>query len=717
LKKYIYSSLIASFAYLGVSSSVAQSPVIIDKSGEEGSVVVYTAEFFAPYNPLSAEDMINRLPGVEGLIGGFRFDEEERRGLRSNTDQILIDGKRLTGKEMQSSQVLQNLSAQSVDRIELITGNVKELDTEVGVRVINVILKPNAGKGSGVAEIGGFSWPSGQRRPFGSLSYNSSIGNLSYSASFLYRPWVSPVDITDVITTPEGGRLSVVEQFQRQGRQAQHIGRGSFTYNSPSGKVLSVNALIEHLPLDKEDETVTFADLGDDPLIETERNLDVISGKDTTWEISGDYSHPFGKRLSFTGLFVYSNEITDRNNNNFELIEDDGLAEFLETFGYEEDLTKLGGDDRDQTSTETILRGTLDWNPNSRHEFEIGVEGALNTLDKDINFFRIENGERLNIPIINSDQKISEDRVEAFTTYSWKPFNALEIETGVAAEFSWLDQVGSDVSSERYLSFVKPSIDFFINPSQFSQIYLSLRRDVGQLNFRDFIAKVNREDDEVLPGNPNLVPEKSWDAELGLERRFSNGAGVLNWRAYYRRVSDVKDLIPFGVSDSQPGNLGRGDDYGTEIKSSIRFGRFSKFDAVLSASALFTESKVIDPFTGVKRRFGNQHEYEFNVNYRHDVKSLGLSYGFDVFKLGPSIESDFDELDEKSVTSDLRVFMEKTITRGVILRLFWANALEVTSYRKRTIFSPSQVSGNVEQIQFRKFERAFIAGARLRSTF
>lgn len=687
----------------------SSEPRVEDRGGDENaSVVVYDAEYFAPYNPITAEDMLNRIPGTEGLVGGFGNDQEERRGLRSNTDQILIDGKRLTGKENQSSSFLEKLPAKSVERIELITGNVRELDTDVGVRVINVVLKEGAGRGSGVAQIGAFVFSDNAVQPMSSISYSGSAGALSYTASAQLRPAQSPTDVVDVITTEAGGRLSVIEEERRQS-QRQIEARGSATYGWEGGQTLQVNGLITHFPRNNADTTTTFTDPGDGPLIEAGTIVDKIRGDDTTWEISGDYSQALSKSMNFTGLFIYSHATTDRANENFILT---GLDPKEDS-----DLSQSGGDNRAQTTTEKILRGTINWSMAQNHDLEVGVEGAVNTLDKDLDFFSVVNGAQIDIPIINSDQSITEDRVEGFTTYSWKPISGLEIETGVAAEYSNLTQIGSDVGTERSFTFVKPSLDVWYNADESTQMWFSFRRDVGQLDFDDFVATVNREDNEVLSGNPELAPEKSWDFEVGAERRLDNGAGVINGRVFYRRVNDVKDLVPFGLTDSQPGNLGSGNHYGAELETSIRFGRFTDVDAVVSGSVLVQDSEVIDPFTGVKRRFGNQPEYELKLEARHDVQSLRLSYGFDLSKKGPTLESDFDEFDLKSSTLDARIYLEKTLLEGTILRMFWANMLKIRNLRTRTIFSPSQASGNIDSIEYRDQERGWIAGFRLRTTF
>ncbi|MEQ8733963.1 MAG: TonB-dependent receptor [Rhodospirillaceae bacterium] len=694
--------IIGFMGFMGFTA-LAQDPEVRDRTADEtSSVVVYEADYFAPYNPITVEDMLNRIPGTEGVVGNFNQEQEERRGLRSNTDQIMIDGKRLTGKENEGGSFLERFPAKSVARIELITGNVRELDTDVGVRVINVVLKEGAGSGSGYAQVGVFAFSDGPAQPMGSIAYNGSAGNLSYTFSAQTRPGQSPTDVIDIITTPNGERTGVIEEERRQ-KQRQYEARSALTYNWEGGQTLQVNGLFNTFPLDNDDTTVIFVDPGSGPLIQQGTVVDNITGKDNTWEISGDYSQALSKSMNFTGLFIYSRSTEDRENENFARIGDD--------------LVIQGGDGRDETSTEKILRGTVNWNIAKKHDLEIGVEGAINTLDKDLNFFSVVGGEQIDIPIINSDQRITEDRVEGFSTYSWKPVDGLEIETGLAAEYSDLTQIGSDVGTERSFTFVKPSLDIWYNAIPDTQLWFSARRDVGQLDFDDFVATVNREDNEVLSGNPNLAPEKSWDFEVGAERRLSNGIGVVNGRVFYRRVNDVKDLIPFGLTDSQPGNLGSGDHYGVEVETSIRFGRFTNVDAVVSGSVLLQDSKVEDPFTGVKRRFGNQHEYEYKMEARHDLKAFGTSYGFDLSKKGPQLESDVLEFDRKSVTLDARIFLEQTIMEGTILRLFWANMLEVTNKRVRTIFTPNQASGNIDRIEFREAERGWIAGFRLRSSF
>ena len=379
----------------------------------------------------------------------------------------------------------------------------------------------------------------------------------------------------------------------------------------------------------------------------------------------------------------------------------------------------MGGDAKDEKATETILRGTVFWTLAQAHELELGVEGAVNTLDRDLDFFSIVNGEQIDIPVFNSDQKVTEDRIEAFATHSWKPVTGLEIQTGLAAEFSRLDQIGSDVDEKRSFNFIKPSFDVWYNADESTQIWFSFLRDVGQLAFGDFVATLNRADDEVLAGNPDLVPEKSWDFEIGAERRFSDSAGVINGRIFYRRVNDVKDLIPLGTTNSQPGNLKSGNHYGFEVEGSLRLISFTGVDAALNLTYLWQDSEVTDAFTGLKRRFDKQPKYEFLLGGRHDVKSLGLAYGLEggLNKKGATIESDFNEFDRKTTGFGMSIFVEKTIRRGIMIRAFLGNALKAKNKRTRTRFVTNQADGRIEQIEFREERRPMAFGWRLRTTF
>ncbi|MEQ9445424.1 MAG: TonB-dependent receptor, partial [Rhodospirillaceae bacterium] len=430
-----------------------------------------------------------------------------------------------------------------------------------------------------------------------------------------------------------------------------------------------------------------------------------LTGRDLQYELTGDYTVPLSASMTFKTLFVYAVDQEDRQN--------DGFSFFVNP----DDAILTNDDTRDEKATEKIVRGTVDWAIAEKHSLEVGVEGAINALDKTQQFFQTIGGIRTSIDVFNADQVVSEDRVETFASHSWRPANAWEIETGVAAEFSWLDQLGTDVDTNRKFKFVKPSLDVYYKASDRTQVFGSIRRDIGQLEFDDFIADLDRDDGQIDAGNPDLAPEKSWDFEIGTEHRLANQAGVINLRAFYRDVSDVSDIVPFGTADSAPGNLGPGKHYGAEIETSLQLRQLGLIDGVISASFLWQDSSVLDPFTGLKRRFSDQEKYEFSLDARHDVQAWGISYGLVLAKNGPEITSDFESFERETTGPDMRIFLERRFENGIVGRLFWGNLLQPKTKRSRTVFLTSQADGEVLQSEFRTQKLGGFYGFSVRGTF
>ena len=146
---------------LGLGSlSIAQ-----DNVGEE-STVRYPASYFVEWAPVTAQDMMDRIPGLSGggfgggrggfggggFSGGFGGGNGPAGGSRggggggrgfgsgSRGSEILINGKRTAGKNNSTSGQLSRITSDQVDYIEIIRGTSGELDVRGSGQVINVVL-------------------------------------------------------------------------------------------------------------------------------------------------------------------------------------------------------------------------------------------------------------------------------------------------------------------------------------------------------------------------------------------------------------------------------------------------------------------------------------------------------------------------------------------------------------------------------------------------
>ena len=104
--------------------------------GAADSTVVYEAEFFDQYNPITASDMLDRIPGVD-VFGGNRGGGGGR-GLGTGGN-LLINGQRIAGKDNSARDQLDRITAAEVERIEIIRDTSGELNVRGAGEVINII--------------------------------------------------------------------------------------------------------------------------------------------------------------------------------------------------------------------------------------------------------------------------------------------------------------------------------------------------------------------------------------------------------------------------------------------------------------------------------------------------------------------------------------------------------------------------------------------------
>ena len=103
-----------------VFSSIFWLPnYLFAQSGNEpvtdDSTVTYPSSYFSQFAPVSVRDMLDRIPGIDLALGNGNDVRAERflggtRGL-GGSSQILIDGKRLAGKESEGRTQLSGFAA------------------------------------------------------------------------------------------------------------------------------------------------------------------------------------------------------------------------------------------------------------------------------------------------------------------------------------------------------------------------------------------------------------------------------------------------------------------------------------------------------------------------------------------------------------------------------------------------------------------------------
>ena len=138
-------SLLAALGFAFTSNySLAQDS---SPSTDQDSTVTYPAAYFAEFEPFSVSDMLERIPGINVARGDDRGGGgpgssrgSNHRGLGAGGDQVLINGRRIAGKENEGNNQLSRISASQVDHIEIIRGTSGDLDVRGGGQVINIVM-------------------------------------------------------------------------------------------------------------------------------------------------------------------------------------------------------------------------------------------------------------------------------------------------------------------------------------------------------------------------------------------------------------------------------------------------------------------------------------------------------------------------------------------------------------------------------------------------
>jgi outer membrane receptor protein involved in Fe transport len=270
------------------------------------------------------------------------------------------------------------------------------------------------------------------------------------------------------------------------------------------------------------------------------------------------------------------------------------------------------------------------------------------------------------------------------------------MEVTVAGETSTLTQSG-DTDLETELGYIKPSFQVTRRIGERNQIRFRVYRDVGQLDFNDFVSFAGLADELVIGGNPDLVPETSWRAEIAGDWRFGQD-GALGVRLFNHWLSDASDVVPVTAGDpprtfDAPGNIGDGWIHGIQVTATAPLG-FLLPGARFTMDNTWQDSEVTDPVTGRPRVISTFVETDLEMHFRQDLPERDFAWGIDYTKLGQIITFRLNEIDTYEEGPFVTVFAESTAIQGVKIRAYVENLLDSPFTRRREFFEETRADGS-----------------------
>jgi len=679
----------------GIAAQTTTAPTTAAIQG----IAVYDIAFFADQAPVTALDMVQRVPGFSISEG-----DTNRRGLGDSFGNVLVDGTRPANKSLSLFTVLQRIPTENVERIELVQEALPDYEMRGHSRLVNVIMKEGTGNSG--------SWD-------GAI-FMSSSGRMGSSANISYTTSAGPFEITFGLGSENANNRFVGRRSRLDGNETlteiQHDNDSRHFENlTPS---LALNWTIDdksslRVNLQSEvwewrRENISFIDEpvgnGFSPLqIEHSQTDDDGS----SYRASMTYQREINEKFSLETMALFDRSFGDFGPDIFQI--------FDPALGFQEAFIVVSGADRE----ETALRQTVSYDPNDNHSLEFGVEIAVNALDSSLalSFDDGNSVTSIDLPVANT--RVEETRSEIFANHVWTINDRLSLESGLRYESSEIEQTG-DVIQSRTFSYPKPNFTLNWRQDDDNRLRLTARRDVAQLQFRKFASSVDVSEDNSVIGNPDYVPQRTWTLEGEWERRLSE-ENSFSLEIGYDWIEDLDGFIaiitPTGAFDA-PGNIGDGTQFRIAGNVTTTLDNWGLSNSVLNASLGWRDTQITDPLTGNDRRFDGVPEWRLDLDYRQTFPVSQMAWGWDYHWVSDG--EVFRAAEQRTFggsDGDLDLYVETTRWLGVTTRLGVNEVINNGRDRERIFFDGSRADGIVSAVENRNINRGATWYLQMRGTF
>ncbi|OBV11581.1 TonB-dependent receptor plug domain-containing protein [Erythrobacter dokdonensis] len=642
----------------------ADEPTSLDVSA--GTAPASTRSTFVPedfvrFAPRSALDMARQVPGFAIREG------DGARGLGQADINVLINGRRISGKSNGPLEALGRIPFEDVVRLELVDGASLDIGGLTG-QVLNVVTE-SSGRISGQFRY------SPQVRSFGTPARLLN-GSIALAGGGPNTDWTLALENDSQRRGNEGleqvfdatGALVATRDEKANFNSDRPSISGSFTRTAQNANILNLSGQVQGF-LFRETE-VSRQSLHGAP-VDRVRNLRRTEDE-FNFELGADYQFALGPgQLKLIAYHRYEDSPT--------------TSTVITTFA---DGSPAQGSVfvRDADEAETILR--------SEYTFAAAGGNIVAALEAVRNFLEIDstlavrdgNGVLQPVLLPGASDRVEEDRADAGLTYSRALGPQLQLQISAGGEYSRISQAGPLGLTRR---FWRPKGFAAIDWKAGKALNLAgrIERVVGQLDFFDFIATVDLDQDREDVTNANLVPQQSWVYELEASWRLG-ALGNLNLRGFYEDITDIVDQIPIPGGGQAPGNIPSAKRYGVNGNATLLSDRFGWKGTRLDLGLALAGSEVSDPLLGFVRELSGNRLIDLSMNLRHDVTGTAWAFGAagDWRDNAAAVRLDEISLNNPGFAF-VSAFVENKDVAGMTLRATMGNLLGQRDRFSRTVFT------------------------------
>lgn len=501
----------------------------------------------------TAVDVLENIPSVSVDVDG----NVSLRG--SSNVRILVDGKPsgLTG--ISSTDMLEQLPANSIESIEVITNPSVRYDAEGLSGIINIILKKEKKKGmNGLLSITG-AYPNNHN---GSVNFNYGLKNINLFGSYNIRYSESPGYVKYNRRTTVNDTTTYLDEhsdFNRTGWS--HNMRVGVDYMLNDKNTVTASVLYRTSDRDKTRD-VEYLEL-DYNKTTTNKYIRNTWGTETDNNI--DYALSYKKIFSRKGQLLtadvqYSTAFEEENMD----IEQDSLRDNT--------MLLLQRTFSKENQNNFIFQADYIHPVGKQGRIEAGYKSGIRNIDKDYDIEEYndttQNWDYLDT--VSNHFIYNEVIYAAYSMYSSK-VKKFSYQVGVRAEQTYVTselKETDEISIKNYLNFF-PSVHLSYELNEEHKVQISYSRRIRRPSFWS-LNPFNSYADPLNQwiGNPGLNPELTSSFEIGNIKYWEKNS--LSSSIYYRHTDDVIQRIrrlddSSGISITRPENLSSRELFGMEL--------------------------------------------------------------------------------------------------------------------------------------------------------
>ena len=643
-----------------------------------GDATVFLPAQLSPSPDASAYELVLRVPGFS-LVEA----DAEVRGYAGAQGNVLVDGQRPVSKNESVAELLERLPAHEIERLELLRQAAPGIDMAGHAQLLNVVRRRQAERSTQV-EAGLFAESDGWSAPALAIDHERSAGDRGLQFSLDLVPELDHDSGRGRILARHPGDPQATRR-NFDARVDSELREATADWQAPwAGGKFGASAAWREERTRGDTREFDTRGLPEEALREREQLRESELGFRYTRELQagGRLDLLFSQRLGWMHA-----------------------AESARA-GDDEELFDANSD-----SSEHIARAEWSAAVAPGWQLALSAEGAVNALDGRA----VLASDGLPVPVPGSDVAIEERRSEVSAGATWTPTPAWSLDLGLRFERSRIAQSG-DTVLDRDFRYWKPRVALDWQPRAGDRLRLSLSREVGQLDFAEFIASASLDDDAITAGNAELEPDKTWRLSASWERRLWPGAS-LTTTLTHERIADVVDRLivlgPDGEFDA-PGNIGDGRRDSLDLLLSAPLDRFGLEGALLRASLAWRHSEVTDPATSTTRPISGEEPFEGELEFSRDLAARRLHWGV-ALELGKhEYEYRFDEIQRESEAWGWQAFIERRFGRHWRLRAEAANLFGRRFDERRERYPGSRGGTMPEEIEASEWRTPGVVGLQLR---